>query len=94
VAHSYNPSIWKVEIEGCKIVKKSVRPNSKDKPKPDVSSSHLKSQLLGRLRSKGLWFKDQPGKKFLRPHLNGKKLSVVACTYHLNDGQNLIIGGL
>jgi trans-aconitate methyltransferase len=31
--------------------------------------SHLLSQLLGRLRSGGSWFKASPGKKFMRPYL-------------------------
>jgi hypothetical protein len=32
-------------------------------------------------------------KKFVRPHLNGKKLGVVVCTCHPSDGRRLKIGG-
>jgi hypothetical protein len=50
-----------------------------------AGGSLLKFQLLGRLRSGGLWVPGQPGVgDGARPHLSRKKLGVAVCTCHPN----------
>jgi hypothetical protein len=46
-----------------------------------------------RLRLGELGFKVSPGKKFVRPHLNGKKLGMVVQAYHPSDDGKPKIGG-
>jgi hypothetical protein len=52
--------------------------NHECKLKLGTRGSHLQSQLLGRLRLEGSWFKASMGKKLARLHLNTEKLGVVA----------------
>jgi hypothetical protein len=48
-----------------------------------------------KLRSRGSRFQDSSGKKkFVRSHFNGKKLGMVACACHPNDGRLCKIVGL
>jgi hypothetical protein len=45
-------------------------------------------KLHKRLRLEGSWLQDNlQAKKFVRPHLNGKMLGVVAHAYHPSDGK-------
>jgi hypothetical protein len=52
-------------------------------------------KLHRRMRSGGSWFQATPGKKkFKRPTSTGKKLGVLACSYHPSKGRKHKIGGL
>jgi hypothetical protein len=46
------------------------------------------------LRSGGLWFEVNLVKKLMGPHLEGKKLGMVAYSCHLSTGRKLKIGEL
>jgi hypothetical protein len=55
---------------------------------------HACDHKLGwRLRSGGSWIHASLVKKFVILNLNGKKLNVVACTCHPNQGGKVKIGG-
>jgi hypothetical protein len=66
-------------------------------PISTTSGVYLSSQLRQEPESLGDWVPGQPGrekkkKKFQRPHLNGKKRSMVVCTCNPSNSGKLKIG--
>jgi hypothetical protein len=59
--------------------------------KLDPGDSHLKSYLLGRLRSGRLQFQARPDRKIIRLHLNGKKLGMVSQACHLVQNRRIVV---
>jgi hypothetical protein len=93
VATPVIPATWEAEIGRIEFPGQpgEVVHKTPSQPICESSGSHLSSQLCRRLGK--IIVPGQLRKKLVRPHLNRKKLGVVAHICHPSDGERCEIGG-
>jgi hypothetical protein len=89
---TWEAEIGRIKVPGEKFSRRKVG-ESPYQPIKNVRGDVCHPKFHKRLRVGGLRFQASLGKKFMRPHLNRKKLGVVLCPCHHSCCGNSEIGG-